>query len=130
MHEHYEDTPWREQAFYVADSRNQALCGYYAFGEYRFPAACFELYDIVRIDHFRGFDEYFAIPAEKERQLGAIIDEMNAILYQLQLTLSRVKAGTKPNPGEESKPTTPPASETPTEPEPEPEPEPENPDVV
>ena len=68
--------------------------------------------------------------AEKERQLGAIIDEMNAILYQLQLTLSRVKAGTKPNPGEESKPTTPPASETPTEPEPEPEPEPENPDVV
>lgn len=44
MHEHYEDTPWREQAFYVADSRNQALCGYYAFGEYRFPAACFELY--------------------------------------------------------------------------------------
>lgn len=66
--------------------------------------------------------------AEKERQLGAIIDEMNAVLYQLQLTLSRVKAGTKPNPGEESKPTTPPASETPTEPDPEP--EPENPDVV
>ena len=66
--------------------------------------------------------------AEKERQLGASIDEMNAVLYQLQLTLSRVKAGTKPNPGEESKPTTPPASETPTEPEPEP--EPENPDVV
>lgn len=25
-------------------------------------AACFELYDVVRIDHFRGFDEYFAIP--------------------------------------------------------------------
>lgn len=24
--------------------------------------ACFELYDVVRIDHFRGFDEYFAIP--------------------------------------------------------------------
>ncbi len=23
---------------------------------------CFELYDIVRIDHFRGFDEYYAIP--------------------------------------------------------------------
>lgn len=67
---------------------------------------------------------------EKERQLGAIIDEMNAILYQLQLTLSRAKAGTKPNPGEESKPTIPPASETPTEPESEPEPEPENPDVV
>ncbi|MCD8379534.1 MAG: 4-alpha-glucanotransferase [Lachnospiraceae bacterium] len=23
---------------------------------------CFEIYDIVRIDHFRGFDEYYAIP--------------------------------------------------------------------
>lgn len=23
---------------------------------------CYELYDIVRIDHFRGFDEYYAIP--------------------------------------------------------------------
>ena len=22
---------------------------------------CFELYDVVRIDHFRGFDEYFSI---------------------------------------------------------------------
>lgn len=25
--------------------------------------ACFELYDAVRIDHFRGFDAYYAIPA-------------------------------------------------------------------
>ena len=25
-------------------------------------AYCFELYDMVRIDHFRGFDEYWAIP--------------------------------------------------------------------
>ncbi|MCR5651982.1 MAG: 4-alpha-glucanotransferase [Lachnospiraceae bacterium] len=25
-------------------------------------SACFELYDIVRIDHFRGFDEYYSIP--------------------------------------------------------------------
>ena len=24
---------------------------------------CFKLYDIVRIDHFRGFDSYWAIPA-------------------------------------------------------------------
>ena len=29
--EHYVDTPWREQCLYVFDSRNQALCGYYAF---------------------------------------------------------------------------------------------------
>lgn len=25
-------------------------------------AHCFRLYDVVRIDHFRGFDEYFSIP--------------------------------------------------------------------
>ncbi|MBO5207775.1 MAG: 4-alpha-glucanotransferase [Lachnospiraceae bacterium] len=25
-------------------------------------AYCYELYDVVRIDHFRGFDEYYAIP--------------------------------------------------------------------
>lgn len=26
--------------------------------------SCFELYDIVRIDHFRGFESYYSIPAE------------------------------------------------------------------
>ncbi len=29
-------------------------------------AYCYELYDIVRIDHFRGFDEYYYIPYEDE----------------------------------------------------------------
>ena len=43
MHEHYEDCPWREQALYAMDCRNQMLCGYYAFGEYRFPRANLEL---------------------------------------------------------------------------------------
>lgn len=43
MHEHYEDCPWREQALYAMDSRNQMLCGYYAFGEYKFPRANLEL---------------------------------------------------------------------------------------
>ena len=31
MMEHYVDTPWREQCLYAYDSRNQILCGYYAF---------------------------------------------------------------------------------------------------
>ncbi len=31
MHEHYEDCPWREQALYTLDSRNQMLAGYYVF---------------------------------------------------------------------------------------------------
>lgn len=29
-------------------------------------SACYEMYDVVRIDHFRGFDEYYAIPAGDE----------------------------------------------------------------
>lgn len=43
MHEHYEDCPWREQSLYAMDSRVQILCGYYAFGEYRFPRAALAL---------------------------------------------------------------------------------------
>ncbi len=43
MHEHYEDCPWREQALYCMDSRNQMLCGYYAFDEYEFPRANLKL---------------------------------------------------------------------------------------
>ena len=39
MNDHYEDCPWREQGMYVMDSRNQMLCGYYAFKEYQFPRA-------------------------------------------------------------------------------------------
>lgn len=61
---------------------------------------------------------------EKEQQLGKIIDDMNALLYQLQMTLSRVKAGAKPTPGEESKPT------TPSEPDSSEEPEPDIPEIV
>jgi len=37
MHEHYEDCPWREQALYGMDSRNQMIAGYYAFGENDMP---------------------------------------------------------------------------------------------
>ncbi len=34
-------------------------------------AHCFRLYDVVRIDHFRGFDEYYAIPyGEKNAMNG------------------------------------------------------------
>ena len=45
MHEHYEDCPWREQAMYAMDSRNQALAGFYAFGEYEYPKACWQLFE-------------------------------------------------------------------------------------
>ncbi len=43
MHEHYEDCPWREQAMYAMDSRNQMLCGYFAFNEFDFARASLEL---------------------------------------------------------------------------------------
>ncbi len=31
---------------------------------------CFRLYDVVRIDHFRGFDEYYSIPFGAESAIG------------------------------------------------------------
>ncbi len=43
MHEHYEDCPWREQALYAYDSRNQMLYGYYLWGNYQFAAASLSL---------------------------------------------------------------------------------------
>lgn len=43
MHEHYEDCPWREQSLYSMDALNQALCGYYCFGDYDFAEASLRL---------------------------------------------------------------------------------------
>lgn len=39
MMEHYVDCPWREQCLYAFDSRNQILCGYYAFEDGNFEYA-------------------------------------------------------------------------------------------
>ena len=45
MHEHYEDCPWREQAMYANDSRNQMLAGYFAFTpENKMPEFCLSLF--------------------------------------------------------------------------------------
>lgn len=43
MHEHYEDCPWREQALYAYDSRNQILYGNYLWGNADFAATSLEL---------------------------------------------------------------------------------------
>ncbi|MBR2021118.1 MAG: family 78 glycoside hydrolase catalytic domain, partial [Clostridia bacterium] len=40
IHDHIEDCPSREQGLYTMDSRNQMLCGYYAFEEFEMPRAC------------------------------------------------------------------------------------------
>lgn len=44
IHEHYEDCPWREQSLYTMDSRNQMLCGYYAFEETEMARASLKLF--------------------------------------------------------------------------------------
>ena len=36
---------------------------------------CRELYDVIRIDHFRGFDEYFAIPAGEETAANGVWEQ-------------------------------------------------------
>lgn len=43
LHEHYEDTPWREQALFGKDFYNQMLCDFYAFGEYDMAKASLKL---------------------------------------------------------------------------------------
>ena len=65
MHEHYEDCPWREQALYAYDSRNQALYGYYTWGNYRFAETCFDL-----IGQSRRPDGYLALTAPGAHQLA------------------------------------------------------------
>ncbi|MBQ6362723.1 MAG: 4-alpha-glucanotransferase [Lachnospiraceae bacterium] len=51
--------------------------------------ACFELYDVLRIDHFRGFDEYYAIPYGDETAQhgkwcpGPGLDLFNAIRHAM-----------------------------------------------
>ncbi len=50
VHQHYEDSPWREQALYAFDSRNQMLFGYYAFGELEQPKASLKLLALSQRD--------------------------------------------------------------------------------
>ncbi|HEX2986271.1 MAG TPA: 4-alpha-glucanotransferase [Caproiciproducens sp.] len=68
---------------------------------------CFELYDVVRIDHFRGFDKYYAIPfgaptaehgkwrkgpgIELFRQLSKKIQNMNIIAEDLGFLTDSVR---------------------------------------
>lgn len=43
MHDHYEDTPWREQGLYAMDSMIQMLCGYVVFDNPEFVASSLRL---------------------------------------------------------------------------------------
>ncbi|MGI6714496.1 MAG: hypothetical protein ACOX3K_05595 [Bacilli bacterium] len=48
MHEHYEDTPWREQCLYTMDSLNQIRCGYDCFKNLNLDYVRFNLELIAR----------------------------------------------------------------------------------
>ena len=67
MHEHYEDCPWREQALYGYDSRNQMLYGYYVWGNYKFAANSIDLLG-------KSFDgeRYFSLSAPGRLQSRTI----------------------------------------------------------
>ncbi|MBQ7153910.1 MAG: hypothetical protein IJR83_08320, partial [Clostridia bacterium] len=95
LHEHYEDCPWREQALYCMDSRNQMLCGYYAFGEYRAARASLELIShgvrpdgLLSICYPSGMD--FPIPSFS---CVYFIQMEEYIRYSKDLTLAREKLG-------------------------------------
>lgn len=57
-HDHYEDNPWREQAMYVLDSRNQMLCGYYLFNDNDYQRA-----NLITISKSQKADGLLAICA-------------------------------------------------------------------
>lgn len=44
---------------------------------------CFTIYDVVRIDHFRGFDEYWAIPYG-DRQQSLDVGRRDQVMHSLQ----------------------------------------------
>ena len=62
MHEHYEDCPWREQALYAMDSRNQMLCGYDAF-----RGAAFQRHSLLLLAKSLRADGLLAICAPSGR---------------------------------------------------------------
>ena len=66
MGEHYEDCPWREQALYANDMRNQALSGYQIFDVYNYAATSLSLLGQgLRADGFLNL----TAPTAKERTI-------------------------------------------------------------
>ena len=102
MHEHYEDCPWREQALYTMDSRNQMLAGYYAFGETLFPKANLELiaeddrpdgllsicYPIKRDLAIPSFSLHFITECEEYLRYSGDVDFIRKIYPKIESVLS------------------------------------------
>ncbi len=36
---------------------------------------CFDMYDVVRVDHFRGFEQYYAIPADETTAMNGVWED-------------------------------------------------------
>ena len=90
IHEHYEDCPYREQALYAMDSRNQMLCGYYAFGEYDFPLASLRL--LAKSQREDGFLELCA-PCKFERAIPSFSLIYIRAVWEYVLYSGRYHAG-------------------------------------
>jgi alpha-L-rhamnosidase len=64
MLENYCDTPWREQSLYSLDALNQALCGYYLFGNYEYAEKSLRVLGGARFD-----DDYLAMCAPSDLKI-------------------------------------------------------------
>lgn len=78
-HDHYEDCPWREQAMYIQDSRNQMLCGYYAFENREFARASILL--MLKGQRENGLFE-LCFPAKIEFTIPSFSLSMPAIILE------------------------------------------------
>lgn len=108
MMEHYVDCPWREQCLYAFDSRNQMLCGYYAFkgGNYDYARSnlllmskdkradgllsiCYPCGIDLTIPSFSLYYLVSVLEYVKHSKDTSIIDEVNSKLIEILNTFEK-----------------------------------------
>lgn len=75
---HYMDCPWREQGMYVLDSRNQMLCGYYAFKEYALPR-----FNLIMLS--KGMTNYGILSSSPPSAQDSYIIPFFSLIYIVQV---------------------------------------------
>ena len=108
MHEHFEDCPWREQALYTLDARNEMLAAYCAFDDFAFVRSNLSLIShgvrkdgLLCICYPSGLD--FPIPffslayavqlaeyVEKSGDVSILDETFGAVTTVMQTFLSRI----------------------------------------